>query len=143
MVVSIFGFKDDQVEFQISLRDPNDKDKYIGTDEMWASAQNAIIEACKERGLNARQEEGEAAFYGPKLDCMVKDAIGRHTPTIRVYLCDTLEPTYRNLAKESKVEGKTAIPFGTYEIEMGMSRKYSMTMPYLKNVPFFKTSKGR
>ena len=76
-VFSIFGFKDDQVEFQISLRDPNDKDKYIGTDEMWASAQNAIIEACKERGLNARQEEGEAAFYGPKLDCMVKDAIGR------------------------------------------------------------------
>ena len=76
-VFSIFGFKDDQVEFQISLRDPNDKDKYIGTDEMWASAQNAIIEACKDRGLNARQEEGEAAFYGPKLDCMVKDAIGR------------------------------------------------------------------
>ena len=76
-VFSIFGFKDDQLEFQISLRDPNDKDKYIGTDEMWASAQNAIIEACKERGLNARQEEGEAAFYGPKLDCMVKDAIGR------------------------------------------------------------------
>ena len=76
-VFSIFGFKDDQVEFQISLRDPKDKEKYIGTDEMWTSAQNAIIEACKERGLNARQEEGEAAFYGPKLDCMVKDAIGR------------------------------------------------------------------
>ena len=76
-VFSIFGFKDDQVEFQISLRDPNDKEKYIGTDEMWASAETAIIEACKERGLNARQEEGEAAFYGPKLDCMVKDAIGR------------------------------------------------------------------
>ena len=76
-VFAIFGFKDDQVEFQISLRDPKDKEKYIGTDEMWASAQNAIIDACKERGLDARQEEGEAAFYGPKLDCMVKDAIGR------------------------------------------------------------------
>ena len=76
-VFAIFGFKDDQVEFQISLRDPKDKEKYIGTDEMWASAQNAIIEACKERGLDARQEEGEAAFYGPKHDCMVKDAIGR------------------------------------------------------------------
>ena len=76
-VFAIFGFKDDQVEFQISLRDPKDKEKYIGTDEMWASAENAIIEACKERGLDARQEEGEAAFYGPKLDCMVKDAIGR------------------------------------------------------------------
>lgn len=59
-------------------------------------------------------------------------------PTIRVYLCDTLEPTYRNLAREKKIEGKTSIPFGTYEIEMRMSAKYRMTMPYLKNVPFFK-----
>lgn len=76
-VFSIFGFKDDQVEFQISLRDPNDKEKYIGTDEMWASAEQAIIDACAVRGLNAHTETGEAAFYGPKLDCMVKDAIGR------------------------------------------------------------------
>ena len=76
-VFSIFGFKDDQVEFQISLRDPEDKEKYIGSDEMWASAEQAIIDACAERGLNARKETGEAAFYGPKLDCMVKDAIGR------------------------------------------------------------------
>ncbi len=76
-VFSIFGFKDDQVEFQISLRDPNDKEKYIGTDEMWASAEQAIIDACAARGLNAHTETGEAAFYGPKLDCMVKDAIGR------------------------------------------------------------------
>ena len=76
-VFSIFGFKDDQVEFQISLRDPEDKEKYIGTDEMWQSAEQAIIDACEERGLNARRETGEAAFYGPKLDCMVKDAIGR------------------------------------------------------------------
>ena len=76
-VFSIFGFKDDQVEFQISLRDPNDKEKYIGSDEDWAEAEQAIIDACKEKGLNATQETGEAAFYGPKLDCMVKDAIGR------------------------------------------------------------------
>lgn len=76
-VFSIFGFKDDQVEFQISLRDPNDHEKYIGTDEQWASAEQAIIDACAERGLNAKKETGEAAFYGPKLDCMVKDAIGR------------------------------------------------------------------
>ena len=76
-VFSIFGFKDDQVEFQISLRDPNDKEKYIGTDEMWQRAEQAIIDACADRGLNARTETGEAAFYGPKLDCMVKDAIGR------------------------------------------------------------------
>ncbi len=76
-VFSIFGFKDEQVEFQISLRDPQDKEKYIGTDEQWQSAEQAIIDACAERGLNARTETGEAAFYGPKLDCMVKDAIGR------------------------------------------------------------------
>ena len=76
-VFSIFGFKDDQVEFQISLRDPEDKEKYIGSDEMWASAEQAIIDACAERGLNARKETGEAASYGPKLDCMVTDAIGR------------------------------------------------------------------
>ena len=76
-VFAIFGFKDEQVEFQISLRDPNDKEKYIGTDEQWQSAEQAIIDACAERGLNARTETGEAAFYGPKLDCMVKDAIGR------------------------------------------------------------------
>ena len=76
-VFAIFGFKDDQVECQISLRDPNDKEKYIGTDEQWQSAEQAIIDACAERGLNARTETGEAAFYGPKLDCMVKDAIGR------------------------------------------------------------------
>ena len=76
-VFKIFGFGEDQVEFQISLRDPNDKEKYIGSDEVWESAENAIIEACKEKGLKARCELGEAAFYGPKLDCMVKDAIGR------------------------------------------------------------------
>ncbi|MGN1245182.1 MAG: threonine--tRNA ligase, partial [Muribaculaceae bacterium] len=64
-------------EAQISLRDPNNKEKYVGTDENWAKAEQAIIEACAEKGLNARTELGEAAFYGPKLDFMVKDAIGR------------------------------------------------------------------
>ena len=64
-------------EAQISLRDPNNKDKYVGSDENWAKAEQAIIEACAEKGLNARTELGEAAFYGPKLDFMVKDAIGR------------------------------------------------------------------
>ena len=62
---------------QISLRDPNNKEKYIGTDEHWAMAESAIIEAAKEKGLNTTVETGEAAFYGPKLDFMVKDAIGR------------------------------------------------------------------
>ena len=64
-------------EAQISLRDPKNKEKYIGSDENWHLAENAIIEACAEKGLKARQVEGEAAFYGPKLDFMVKDAIGR------------------------------------------------------------------
>lgn len=64
-------------EVQISLRDPKNKEKYIGSDENWHMAEQAIIEACEEKGLKARQVEGEAAFYGPKLDFMVKDAIGR------------------------------------------------------------------
>lgn len=62
---------------QISLRDPNDKDKYIGSDENWEKAEQAIIEAVSEKGLQTTTELGEAAFYGPKLDFMVKDAIGR------------------------------------------------------------------
>lgn len=62
---------------QISLRDPNNHEKYIGTDENWERAESAIIEATKERGLETTVELGEAAFYGPKLDFMVKDAIGR------------------------------------------------------------------
>jgi threonyl-tRNA synthetase len=64
-------------EAQISLRDPNDREKYIGTDENWEKAERAIVEACQEKGLPAKVELGEAAFYGPKLDFMVKDAIGR------------------------------------------------------------------
>ena len=64
-------------EAQISLRDPKNKEKYVGTDENWAKAERAIIEACEAKGLPARVELGEAAFYGPKLDFMVKDAIGR------------------------------------------------------------------
>lgn len=62
---------------QVSLRDPQNKEKYIGTDEVWEKAESAIIEAAKEKGLNTIVELGEAAFYGPKLDFMVRDAIGR------------------------------------------------------------------
>lgn len=69
--------KFDNYKAQISLRDPNNKEKYIGTDENWEKAQRAIIEAAAEKGLNTIEVEGEAAFYGPKLDFMVKDAIGR------------------------------------------------------------------
>ena len=71
------ALKFDNYEAQISLRDPKNKQKYIGSDENWHLAETAIIEACEEKGLKARKELGEAAFYGPKLDFMVKDAIGR------------------------------------------------------------------
>ena len=76
-VFRIFDFKEESVEVQISLRDPNDTEKYIGSDEDWATAEQAIIDACAEKGMKAKTELGEAAFYGPKLDFMVKDAIGR------------------------------------------------------------------
>ncbi|WP_335966316.1 threonine--tRNA ligase [Galbibacter sp. PAP.153] len=62
---------------QVSLRDPENPDKYIGSDENWVKAENAILSAAKEKGLNYVVETGEAAFYGPKLDFMVKDALGR------------------------------------------------------------------
>ena len=65
------------VEVQISLRDPENKEKYIGSDENWEKAERSIVEACEEKGLKANVELGEAAFYGPKLDFMVRDAIGR------------------------------------------------------------------
>jgi len=71
------ALKFDNFEAQISLRDPKNKEKYIGSDENWHLAEQAIIEACEEKGLKARKELGEAAFYGPKLDFMVKDALGR------------------------------------------------------------------
>ena len=64
-------------EAQISLRDPNNREKYIGSDANWEKAEQSIVEACQEKGLDAKVELGEAAFYGPKLDFMVRDAIGR------------------------------------------------------------------
>ncbi len=74
-VFKTFGFEG--FTTQISLRDPDNKEKYIGSDENWEKAENAIIEAANEKGLNTIVELGEAAFYGPKLDFMVKDALGR------------------------------------------------------------------
>lgn len=74
-VLKKLGF--DQFTAQISLRDPENKSKYIGSDEVWEKAENAIIEAAAEAGLETVTELGEAAFYGPKLDFMIKDAIGR------------------------------------------------------------------
>ncbi|MBQ7420586.1 MAG: threonine--tRNA ligase [Prevotella sp.] len=94
-VFSIFKFEN--VEAQISLRDPNDKQKYIGSDEVWAESEQAIIDACKEKGLDAKVEYGEAAFYGPKLDFMVKDAIGRR------WQLGTIQVDY-NLPQRFKLE---------------------------------------
>ena len=74
-VFKVFKFED--YTAQISLRDKNNHDKYIGSDENWEKAENAIIESAKEKGLKTVVEYGEAAFYGPKLDFMVKDALGR------------------------------------------------------------------
>ena len=74
-VFKSLGFED--YTAQVSLRDPEDKEKYIGTDEGWEKAESAIIEATEEKGLNTITELGEAAFYGPKLDFMVRDALGR------------------------------------------------------------------
>lgn len=78
IVLYIFKtLKFEEYTAQVSLRDPEDHEKYIGTDENWARAEAAIVEAAQEKGLNTVVEYGEAAFYGPKLDFMVKDAIGR------------------------------------------------------------------
>ena len=117
-VFKIFHF--DNYEAQISLRDPNDKEKYIGSDEIWEESENAIKEACKEKGLNAHCELGEAAFYGPKLDFLVKDAIGRkwQLGTIQVdYNLPErfkLEYTSEDNTKETPVMIHRA-PFGSLE----------------------------
>ena len=94
-VFKIFGFEN--YEAQISLHDPKDTEKYIGSDEIWEESENAIREACKEKGLETREEVGEAAFYGPKLDFMVKDAIGRR------WQLGTIQVDY-NLPQRFKLE---------------------------------------
>ncbi len=94
-VFKIFGFQN--YEAQISLHDPKDTEKYIGSEEIWAESENAIREACKEKGLETREEVGEAAFYGPKLDFMVKDAIGRR------WQLGTIQVDY-NLPERFKLE---------------------------------------
>ena len=94
-VFRTFGFED--YEAQISLRDPKDKEKYIGDDDVWEESENAIKEACAEKGINARIEIGEAAFYGPKLDFMIKDAIGRR------WQLGTIQVDY-NLPQRFKLE---------------------------------------
>ena len=113
-------FKFENVEAQISLRDPKNTTKYIGSDEAWEESEQAIIDACKEKGLEAKIELGEAAFYGPKLDFMVKDAIGRRWQlgTIQVdYNLPQrfhLEYTAEDNSKQTPVMVHRA-PFGSME----------------------------
>ena len=121
IVLYIFRtLKFDKYTAQISLRDPENTSKYIGTDENWEKAENAIIQACKEKGLNTVVETGEAAFYGPKLDFMVKDALGRswQLGTIQVdyNLPERFDLTYKGA--DDKLHRPIMIhraPFGSME----------------------------
>jgi threonyl-tRNA synthetase len=110
----------DNFEAQISLRDPNDHEKYVGSDEVWEKAERAIVEACEEKGLKATVEYGEAAFYGPKLDFMVKDALGRRwqlgTIQVDYNLPQRFELEY--IASDNQKERPVMIhraPFGSME----------------------------
>ena len=117
-VFKIFGFEN--YEAQISLHDPKDTEKYIGSPEIWAESENAIREACKEKGLEAREEIGEAAFYGPKLDCMVKDAIGRRWQLGTIQVDYNLPQRFRLEYTAEDNSKKTPVmihraPFGSLE----------------------------
>ena len=121
IVLYIFKtLKFDNYTAQISLRDPNNKEKYIGSDENWEKAESAIMQAAREKGLTTVVELGEAAFYGPKLDFMVKDAIGRkwQLGTIQVdyNLPERFDLTYKGA--DDKLHRPIMIhraPFGSME----------------------------
>ena len=117
-VLKIFDFKN--FEAQISLRDPNNKEKYIGSDEAWHEAEQAIIDACKEKGLTAKTELGEAAFYGPKLDFMIKDAIGRRWQLGTIQVDYNLPQRFKLEYTDEANQKKTPVmihraPFGSLE----------------------------
>ena len=117
-VFKIFGFEN--YEAQISLHDPKDTEKYIGSPEIWTESENAIREACKEKGLEAREEIGEAAFYGPKLDFMVKDAIGRRWQLGTIQVDYNLPQRFRLEYTAEDNSKKTPVmihraPFGSLE----------------------------
>jgi threonyl-tRNA synthetase len=117
IVLTAFGFN---FEAQISLRDPNDHEKYVGTDEDWALAEKAIVEACEEKGLTAKVEYGEAAFYGPKLDFMIKDAIGRRWQLGTIQVDYNLPKRFQLEYTDEDNQKKTPVmihraPFGSLE----------------------------
>ena len=117
VVLSAFGFN---FEAQISLRDPNNHEKYVGSDEDWALAEKAIQEACEEKGLHAKLEYGEAAFYGPKLDFMIKDAIGRRWQLGTIQVDYNLPKRFQLEYTDEDNQKKTPVmihraPFGSME----------------------------
>ena len=117
VVLSAFGF---DFEAQISLRDPNNHEKYVGSDEDWALAERAIQEACQEKGLPAKVEYGEAAFYGPKLDFMIKDAIGRRWQLGTIQVDYNLPKRFQLEYTDEDNQKKTPVmihraPFGSME----------------------------
>ncbi|PIB27765.1 threonine--tRNA ligase [Maribacter sp. 4U21] len=117
-VLGSLGF--DNFTAQVSIRDPKNPDKYIGTVENWEKAENAIINAAKEKGLDYVIEEGEAAFYGPKLDFMVKDALGRNWQLGTIQVDYTLPERFDLTYKGSDNELHRPImihraPFGSME----------------------------
>ncbi len=123
LVLNKFGFND--VTAQISLRDPENKEKYIGSDESWEKAENAIIEATKEVGLDTVTELGEAAFYGPKLDFMVKDALGREWQLGTIQVDYTLPERFEleYIGADNQPHRPVMIhraPFGSMERFMGV-----------------------
>ena len=116
----------DNFEAQISLRDPADTEKYIGSDEVWDAAENAIIEACAEKGMKTTTELGEAAFYGPKLDFMVKDALGRR------WQLGTIQVDY-NLPERFKLEytgedGKKHRPVMIHRAPFGSMERFTAVL---------------
>ncbi|MEG1414887.1 MAG: threonine--tRNA ligase, partial [Mucinivorans sp.] len=121
IVLYIFKtLKFDNYTAQVSLRDPNNKEKYIGTDANWERAEREIIEAAAEKGLKTTVELGEAAFYGPKLDFMVRDAIGRQwqlgTIQVDYNLPERFELTYKGADdKEHRPVMIHRAPFGSME----------------------------
>lgn len=114
------SLKFENFEAQISLRDRNDHSKYIGSEDVWEKAESAIIEACEEKGLDAKIEYGEAAFYGPKLDFMVKDALGRRWQLGTIQVDYNLPERFQLEYKDGNDEKKRPVmihraPFGSME----------------------------
>ena len=123
-VFKTFGF--DNYEAQISLRDPNDKEKYIGSDEVWEESEAAIKQACEEKGLKARVELGEAAFYGPKLDIQYKNVYGKEDTLVTIQIDMLLAERFGMYYIDENGEKK--LPYIIHRTSLGC---YERTLAYL------------